>query len=212
MLLIIRRCIHFVLLYIFLFAAVVVFIGRIVPENALFCSHPDLLHTMTNPPTPFCVISGKRKTFFATIHFQLIKLHSFHFLHAGITFFVSIILAFSFWTVHIMHIWITVELPHLTFTKKLKSHSKVVHILVVLLCFLISVIGPIGALAKYSYIVTRVPALTCSPNNIDYIFYSLIVPCIILLGLATSFLVLLFWTVYKVCRHGHVCMSTMYKL
>ena len=43
-------------------AALVVFIGRIVPENSLFCSHPDLLHTMTDSPTPFCVISGKHNS------------------------------------------------------------------------------------------------------------------------------------------------------
>ena len=42
------------------FAGFIVFIGRIVPGNSLFCSHSDLLHTMTDSPTPFCVISGKR--------------------------------------------------------------------------------------------------------------------------------------------------------
>ena len=42
------------------FAALIVFIGRTVPENSLFCSHSDLLHTMTDSPTPFCVISGKQ--------------------------------------------------------------------------------------------------------------------------------------------------------
>ena len=45
---------------IFSFAALIVFIGRIVPENALFCSHPDLLHTITDSATPYCVISGKQ--------------------------------------------------------------------------------------------------------------------------------------------------------
>ena len=47
-------------LHFFSFAALIVFIGRIVPENSLFCSHSDLLHTMTDSATPFCVISGKQ--------------------------------------------------------------------------------------------------------------------------------------------------------
>ena len=104
-----------------------------------------------------------------------------------------------FWTVHIIHIWITVDLPNVTFTKKLKTHSKVVHIAVVSACILLSIIGPIVALAKYSYVVIRVPALTCSPNDLDFVFYTLILPCVLLIATSTSFLVLLFWTVYKVC-------------
>ena len=122
-----------------------------------------------------------------------------HHICSGITFHVSIILGFSFWTVHIIHIWITVDLPHLTFTKKLRNHPKVVHIAVVSACILLSIIGPIVALTEYSYVVSRVPALVCTPNDLDFVFYSLILPCIFLLATSTSFLVLLFWTVYKVC-------------
>ena len=101
------------------------------------------------------------------------------------------------------------DLPHLTFTKKLKSHSKVVHILVVFSCILLSSLGPIGALAKYTYIATNVPTLLCTPNNTDYILYSLILPCIILVGVSASFLVLLFWAIYKVCMHVYVHKSTI---
>ena len=116
----------------------------------------------------------------------------------GITLHVSIVLAFCFWTVHIIHIWMTVDQPSLTFTKKLKTHSKVVHIVVVLTCILLSTLGPMVTLAKYSYVVTRVPELACVPNDIDFAFYSLLCPCAILTATSTSFLVLLFWTVYKV--------------
>ena len=134
---------------------------------------------------------------------------------SGVTFHISIILAFMFWTVHIIHIWITVDLPNVAFTKKLKTHSKVVHIAVVSACILLSIIGPIVALAKYSYVVVRVPALTCSPDDLDFVFYTLILPCVLLIATSTSFLVLLFWTVYKVCIElkriwqGHVRMSAI---
>ena len=123
----------------------------------------------------------------------------FYYAFSGVTFHISIILAFTFWTVHIIHIWITVDLPNVTFTKKLKAHSKVVHIAVVSACILLSIMGPIVALAKYSYVVIRVPALTCTPDDLDFVFYTLILPCVLLIATSTSFLVLLFWTVYKVC-------------
>ena len=116
----------------------------------------------------------------------------------GIAFHVCIILAFCFWTVHIIHIWITVDLPNLKLTKKLKTHSKVVHIVVVSSCILLSIMGPIVTLANYSYVVTRVPGLACVPNNIDVLFYSFICPCVILVATSATFMVLLFWTVYKV--------------
>ena len=123
---------------------------------------------------------------------------SFTYALLGITLHVSLILAFCFWTVHIIHIWITVDLPNLKLTKKLKTHSKVVHIAVVSSCILLSTMGPIVTLAKYSYVTTRVPELACLPNDIDFAFYSLICPCAILIATSTSFLILLFWTVYKV--------------
>ena len=131
----------------------------------------------------------------------------FYYAFSGVTFHISIILAFTFWTVHIIHIWITVDLPNVTFTKKLKAHSKVVHIAVVLACILLSIIGPIVALAKYSYVVVRVPALSCSPDDLDFVFYTLILPCVLLIATSTSFLVLLFWTVYKVCIELRRCPS-----
>ena len=91
------------------------------------------------------------------------------------------------------------DLPNLTFTKKLKTHSKVVHIAVISTCTVLSILGPIVTLAKYKYVVIRVPALACTPDDLDLIFYSLILPCVLLIATSTSFLVLLFWTVYKVC-------------
>ena len=42
------------------FAGFIVFIGKDCSWELSVCSHSDLLHTMTDSPTPFCVISGKR--------------------------------------------------------------------------------------------------------------------------------------------------------
>ena len=96
------------------------------------------------------------------------------------------------------------DLPNFKLTKKLKTHSKVVHIAVVFSCILLSTLGPIVTLAKYSYVVTRAPGLACTPDDVDFVFYSFICPCVILVAVSTSFIVLLFWTVYKV-RIGVAC-------
>ena len=88
--------------------------------------------------------------------------------------------------------------PNHILTKKLKTHSKVVHIVVVSTCILLAMLGPVVAVAKDLYVLSRVPALTCTPNDLDVFFYSFMLPCILLLATSTSFLVLLFWTVYKV--------------
>ena len=69
-----------VLLLQFCFAYFVVFIGRTVPENSLFCSHSDLLHTMTDSPTPFCVISGEQTHTLISVEFKL-ALFSYIILH-----------------------------------------------------------------------------------------------------------------------------------
>ena len=90
------------------------------------------------------------------------------------------------------------DLPNLKLTKKLKTHSKVVHIAVVSSCILFSILGPIVTLAKYSYVVTRAPGLSCAPDDVDFVFYSFTCVCVILVATSASFMVLLFWTVYKV--------------
>ena len=39
-------------------AALIVVLARIVPGNALFCSHTDFLRTVLDSPTAYCTISG----------------------------------------------------------------------------------------------------------------------------------------------------------
>ena len=118
---------------------------------------------------------------------------------AGFIFQFLILMTFLFWLEHIIHIWITIEFPHAA--KKLKKRNKYIHITTVLVVVAISLIGPVVAAAKFPYIVPRLPVLTCFPSNLNWIFYSLILPCSIILATASTFLVLLFKTTYKVNKY-----------
>lgn len=163
--------------------AIAVALARIVPGNALFCSHTDFLFTLLDSPTPYCTISG----------------FLFQFL---------IVMLFSFWLLHIVHIWISVAFPHIA--KKVKKHDKIIHVVTVVLIVLLSLIGPVVAVAKYPYIVPRLPTLTCFSSDLNWTFYSLILPSCIAIALASTFLILLFNTTYKnqsLFRKGE-CLNT----
>ena len=100
---------------------------------------------------------------------------------------------------HIIHIWISIAFPY--FAKKLKKREKVTHITVVLLVVVISLVGPVVSIAKYPYIVPRLPTLVCFSSDLNWTFYSLILPCSIIFALASTFLILLFNATYKVSTY-----------
>ena len=128
---------------------------------------------------------------------------------AGFVFQFLVLMTFLFWLQHITHIWITIVFPHAA--KKLKKRERVIHILMVVVMVVISLIGPVVAVAKYPYIVPRLPAFVCFSSNLNWTFYSLILPCSIILALATTFLILLFERTYKV-SNKHVWMINCIKL
>ena len=39
---------------------VVFLLGQAIGRDKTFCSHPDVVRTLTNPPTPFCSLSGSK--------------------------------------------------------------------------------------------------------------------------------------------------------
>ena len=47
--------------------AIVVLIGKVYPDNGLYCSHSDFLQTILAEPTAYCIISG--------MSFNLVRLY-----------------------------------------------------------------------------------------------------------------------------------------
>ena len=128
--------------------------------------------------------------------YSLLHTTIYHTISAGFIFQFLVLTTFLFWLLHIIHIWISIVFPHAA--KKLK-HDKYIHITTVLVVVAISLIGPVVAAAKFPYIVPRLPVLTCFSSDLNWTFYSLILPCSIILAIAlTLLLILLFNTTYKV--------------
>ena len=72
------------------------------------------------------------------------------------------------------------------------------HIISVLLAVVLPLPGALGHLRR-GLIAIRFPALTCVGRDLTYIFYANILPFSILLAANTCMLVLIFWTIFKVC-------------
>ena len=45
---------------VYIIIGVVLLLGHAIGRERAFCSHPDVVRTLTSPPTPFCSISGKK--------------------------------------------------------------------------------------------------------------------------------------------------------
>ena len=114
----------------------------------------------------------------------------------GFIFQFLMLVTFLFWLLHIILVWITVVFPHTA--KKVKKRGKVIHVTMVVAVIAFSLIGPVVAVANYPYIIPRLPVFTCFSSDLNWTFYSLILPCSITFALASTFLVLLFRTTYKV--------------
>ena len=46
------------IIYFFRSTAIAVLIGKVYPDNGLYCSHSDFLQTVLAEPTAYCTISG----------------------------------------------------------------------------------------------------------------------------------------------------------
>ena len=120
----------------------------------------------------------------------------FSIIFVGFLFQFLIVMLFSFWLLHIVHIWISVAFPHIA--KKVKKYDKLIHVIAVVLIVIFSLIGPVVAVAKYPYTASRLPTLACISSDLNWNFYSLILPCCLVFALASTFLILVFNTTYKV--------------
>ena len=130
---------------------------------------------------------------------QYIRFHNFHYYPCtiGVVFQFALVSTFIYWTVHILYIGVLVKFPF--FGKKLQKKSKQIHIATVLAAIFLASIGPIVTLAHFGYFTARFPVLVCFPRNMDVLFFSILLPLIVLAGLGTVMLIFLFRELRKVC-------------
>ena len=114
----------------------------------------------------------------------------------GVTFQFTVTFAFILWLLHIIHIWITLFFP--IWSRRLTKHLKLIHVSVMVITALICSIGPTVVLAKYKYVLTRLPPTACAANDLDLVFYSIVFPINIITPLGVSFLTNILWLIWKV--------------
>ena len=82
---------------------------------------------------------------------------------------------------------------------KVTAKMKYLHITVVLLALILPIIPVAVVLGTGGFSFARFPPIICTARNADVAFYALIIPIDVMLTLGITLLILLFWTIYKVC-------------
>ena len=82
---------------------------------------------------------------------------------------------------------------------KVTGKMKYLHITVVLLALILPIIPVAVVLGTGGYTFARFTPIICSAQNTDAAFYAVIIPVGVMLALGITLLILLFWTIYKVC-------------
>ena len=118
----------------------------------------------------------------------------------GVMYHISLPILSITWVVQIIHIWLTLFFP--ISSRWLTKNSKFIHVSVIVGTVFLCSIGPILTLSVYRYQVTRLPPGVCTPSNVDLHFYTIYLPIAIITAVGVSFLINIFWIVWKVsCIH-----------
>lgn len=80
---------------------------------------------------------------------------------------------------------------------RLSGKARKAHIISVLVALTVPLIGALAPL-KDGFLSSRNPTLTCIARNADYVYYFLVLPCSIVLGLASCLMVVNIWVIFKV--------------
>ena len=135
---------------------------------------PWSFQILIHPLFPACTISG------TVFHYCLQQVCLWALLHA----------VFLFWGVAFPFSY-----RQLRVTKRIRY----AHVISVLLAVILPLPGALVPL-KDGFVSTRNPTLTCVGRNTDHVYYTLILPLSIVIGISSYLLLLTTWTILKVCN------------
>ena len=102
--------------------------------------------------------------------------------------------------VHFAYILVILKFPF--FGKRwLVKNTCMIHVITVPIVVLIGAIGPVVVAIVSPYTVATFPALFCLAKSLDAVFYSFILPTIVLLLIGCIMMVFLVQQLHKVCMH-----------
>ena len=141
-----------------------------------------------------CHLSGKCLMAFPNSKF------SFYFHLGAIFYYVSLQLAL-WWFFHVSALFWKIRFPFHAKATESAHRTKYIHITMVLLALVLPLVPVIAAFATTGFVLSRFPAILCLGSNANAAFYSLVLPLILLLKFGITLLIVVFWTIHKVCKY-----------
>ena len=75
---------------------------------------------------------------------------------------------------------------------------KYIHLICVILALVLPLVPVITVASKGGFTITRYPTFLCTGSDADATYYTIVLPIVIILGIGTTVLVLVFWKIHKV--------------
>ncbi len=121
------------------------------------------------------------------------------FTYTGMVFYYVLLQLALWWIFHVVVLFWKIRFPFHARRFESARRFKYIHIACVALGLLVPWIPIIAVFAKGGFTMTTFPQLLCTGREADPTFYALVLPVIILLQIGVTLLIILFWTVHKVC-------------
>ena len=104
------------------------------------------------------------------------------------------------WIMHISSLFWKIYFPMNTVLPKNIRRTKYIdiHVICWIAALILSLISPIANHLKGGFVMIEYPCFFCGGRNTDVTFYVHFLPIIIMLGVGTSLLVLIFWRLHMV--------------
>ena len=117
-----------------------------------------------------------------------------------------------FWLCHVLAIFWGLKFPFHARAFQTARRTKYVHITCVIISMLFPVIPVVATMIKYShgksfgeatkgglgFGIVRFPPIFCQGRDKDTVFYTLILPIVVILLVGMTVLILIFWIIHKV--------------
>ena len=172
-------------------------------RGALFCSSSDLI-TSIDHPSVFCNLSGTSKVLLFLVNAEPFLLFPVNMCTGAMLIYQNLQLS-VLWFCHVSVMFLKLNFPFHARSLEVSGHNRYIHALCVAASLLVP-IAPIAAtFATNGFSMAQFPPFFCFPKNGAVIFYSLVLPVIILLVIGTAMLAAVIWNVHKVLMHSLTC-------
>ena len=166
-------------------------------NTGVFCHSDNLLESIMNE-TPFCTISG---IYFCASHYcgtctSLLQMGIYiGFMH------MYVLAQLILWTTfHALGILMGVAFPFVNRQLKVEEKTKYINALMVVTALVLPLFPSLLHLID-GYTISLAPIEFCLGRSIPTTYYTLLLPCSVLMAITTTALIIIFWKILKV----HTC-------